>query len=69
MLCVARHEWPSSSRFLFNMHRHHSVLVLRGKRKKDTVFLHSKEGVTQGCPLLMMAHSLLILLLIKKIKK
>ena len=51
------------------MHRHHSVLVLRGKRAKDAVFLHSKEGVTQGCPLSMVAYALLILPLIKQLKK
>ena len=51
------------------MCRHHSVLVLRGKRAKDTVFLHSKEGVTQGCPLSMVAYALLILPLIKQLKK
>ena len=69
MLYVARHEWPSGSRFLFNMYRHNSVLVLRGKRAKDAVFLHSKEGVTQGCPLSMVAYALLILPLIKQLKK
>ena len=31
MMWVARHEWPSGSRFLFNIYRHHSVLVMRGE--------------------------------------
>ena len=36
---VTRHEWPSGSRFLFNIYRHHTVLVMRGKSKKKTFFL------------------------------
>ena len=31
MMWVARHEWPSGSRFLFNIYKHHSVLVMRGE--------------------------------------
>ena len=30
MIWVARHEWPSGSRFLFNIYIHHSILVMRG---------------------------------------
>ena len=69
MLRAAKHKWPSGSHFLFNMCWHHSVLVLRGKRAKDAVFLHSEEGVTEGCPLSIVAHALLISQLIKQLKK
>ena len=30
MMWLARHELPSGSRFMFNIYRHHSVLVMRG---------------------------------------
>ena len=39
MLGVTRHEWPSRSRFLFNIYRHHTVLLMRGKSEKKRVFL------------------------------
>ena len=68
MLCVARHEWPSGARFLFNLYRHHSVLIMRGETAKMTITLHSKEGVTQGCPLSMIGYAILILPLIKQLK-
>ena len=38
MVYVARHEWPSGTRFLFNMYRHHSVLVMRGETASKSVF-------------------------------
>ena len=33
MVWVARHEWPTGARFLFNMYRHHAILILRGETK------------------------------------
>ena len=39
---VARHLWQSGVRFLFNMYKHHTVLILRGKIKKSW-FLFSVE--------------------------
>ena len=35
---------------------------------KNNLFLHSQEGVTQGCPLSMVAYALLLLPLIKQLK-
>lgn len=29
MLNIARHKWPSGSRFIFNIYRNHSVWVVR----------------------------------------
>ena len=69
MVCTARHLWPSGARFLFNMYRRHAVLVMRGDNKGSTVFLHSKEGITQGCPLAMLGYILLLLPLIRVLKK
>ena len=68
MACIVRHEWPSGSRFLFNMHRHHSVLVMRGETASKTVILHSKEGVTQGCPLSMVGYAILMLPMMQLLK-
>ena len=64
MVWATRHIWPTGARFLFNIYRHHAVLVMRGDKKSSTVFLHSKEGITQGCPLAMLGYGLLILPLI-----
>ena len=45
MVCIARHEWPSGSRFLFNMHRHHSVLVLRDETALKPCFCIVGKGL------------------------
>ena len=42
---------------------------MRGEKKKETVFLFSKKGVTQGCPLTMVGYMLLIFPLNGKLKK
>ena len=39
MLWVVRHKWPSGARFMFNLYRHQSVLVVRGESKKKQFFL------------------------------
>ena len=61
MPCIARHEWHSGSRILFNLHRHHSAMVMRGKTPRNSAFLHSTEGAAQGYVLAMTGHTLLIL--------
>ena len=38
--------------FLFNIYRHHTVLLMRGENKKE-IFCFSSEGATQGYPLAM----------------
>ena len=68
MLWTVRHLWPSGARFVFNCHRHWSSLVLRNENG-TTSFLHSKEGVTQGDPLSMIAYRICILPLIKNLKR
>ena len=69
MVWVTRHLWLSGARFLFNVYIHWGTLVMRGKKKKETVFLFNKEGVPQGCPLAIAGYGLLILPLIRKLKK
>ena len=54
MLWTVRHLWPSRARVVFNCYCHWSLLVLRNGNGMDC-FMHSKEGVTQGDPLAMIA--------------
>jgi hypothetical protein len=58
---AVRHEWPSRARFVFNCYKHWAVLVLRGN-DDHTLFICSKEGVTQGDPLSMFAYGILPLI-------
>ena len=69
MAWVARHEWPSGCRMLLNFYRHHSSLVIRGECPEDSMFLLSKEGVTQGCPFSMVGYGLLVLPLIRRLQQ
>ena len=69
MVYTARFLWPSGARFLFNMYGHHAVLVMRGDKKGSTVFLRSKEGITQGYPLAILGYGLLLLPLIRVLKR
>ena len=65
MLWTARFEWPTGARFLFNMYKHWSTLVIRGK--KESFHIESKEGVTQGDPLAMIGFGLSTLPLIRSL--
>ena len=65
MLWMVRHEWPSGARFVFNCYRHWATLLLRGK--SGGCFLFSKEGVTQGDPLAMIAYGLATIPLMKSL--
>jgi hypothetical protein len=68
MLWTVRHEWPSGERFTINCYKHWSILVIRGNNGTG-VFLFSKEGVTQGDPILMVAYGIGVLPLIRQLKK
>jgi hypothetical protein len=68
MLWTVRHKWPSGARFTFNCYRHWSALVVRFPQGHAyTIF--SREGVTQGDPLAMVAYGLLLLPLIRDLKR
>ncbi len=67
MLWTVRHKWPSGARFTFNCYRHWSVLVVRYPNG-HALMIFSKEGVTQGDPLAMVAYGLLLLPLIRSLK-
>ena len=68
MMWTVRHLWPPGARFLFYCDRHWSLIVLQNMNG-TTIFLHTKEGVTQGYPLEMIAYGIVIIPLIKNIKQ
>ena len=68
MLWTVRHLWPSGPRFVFNCYCHLSSLVLRN-RNGTASSLHSKEGVTRGDTLAMIAYGIVIIPLIKNLKR
>jgi hypothetical protein len=68
MVWAVRHEWPSGATFVFNCCKHcWVILILRGN-DGHTVFIFSKDGVTQGDPLSMFAYGMGILPLIRQLK-
>ena len=69
MLWAVRHEWPSGAQFTFNCYRHWSTLVVRDTGDGSGHFLHSKEGVTQGDPLAMIAYGIGIPPLIRELRE
>ena len=68
MLWAVRHEWPSGARFTYNCYRHWATLVVRNTKDGSGHFLHSKEGVTQGDPLAMIAYGIGVLPLIRVLR-
>ena len=69
MLWYVSHEWPSGAQFTFNCYRHCSTLVVRDIRDGSFHFMHSKEGVTQGDPLSMIAYIIGVLPLIRELRE
>ena len=65
MLWAVRYEWPNGAQFTYNCYRHWSTLVVRNTEDGSGHFLHSKEGVTQGDLLAMIAYGIGILPLIR----
>ena len=64
MLWAVRFEWLGGARFAVNCYHHWSTLMVRAGDGMGH-FLFSKEGVTQGDPLVMVAYGLGILPLIQ----
>ena len=64
MVC---HLWPSGDCFVFNCCYHWSLLIFRNGNGA-AVFLHSREGMTQGDPLAMVAYGIGVLPPIKKMR-
>ena len=68
MLWDVRHECPSDAQLTFNCYRHWSTLVVRDMGDRSGHFLHSKEGVTQGVPLAIIAYGIGVLPIIREIQ-
>ena len=64
MIWDVSYEWPSSAQFTFNCYRHWATLVVRDIGDGSGHFLHSKDGVTQGDALVMIAYGIGVLPLI-----
>ena len=69
MLWAVRHEWPGGAQFTFNCYHHWAMLVVRNTMDRSGHFLHSKEGVTQGDPLAMIAYDIGVLLFIRDLRR
>ena len=67
MLWDVRHEWPSGAQFTFNCYLHWATLVVMDIGDGSCHFLHSKEGMTQGDPLAMIAYGIEVLPLIREL--
>ena len=67
ILWPVRHEWPSGAQFAFNCYRHWATLVVRDTGDGSGHFFQSKEGVTQGDPLIMIAYEIGVLPLIREL--
>ena len=67
IICTVHHLWPSRARSVLNFYRQWSLLVLRNRNEMAS-FMNSREGVTQGGPLSMVAYGIDVLPLIKNLK-
>ena len=67
MIWAVRHEWPSGKQFTFSCYRHLATLVERDTGEGSGHFLYSKEGVTQGDPLTIIAYGIGVLPLIREL--
>ena len=63
MLWAVLNKWPSGAKFILNLYCHWAT------RDGSGHFLHSKEGVTQGDPLTMIAYVIRVLPLIRDIQR
>ena len=68
MLWMVQHLWLPRALFVFNCYRHWSSLFLRNRNGTASI-LHSREGMTQGDPLAMIAYMIGILPLINNIQR
>ena len=67
IIWAVQHKWTSGAQFPFNCYRHWSTLVVRDTEYGSGHLLHSKEGLTQGHPLSMIAYSIGVLPLIREL--
>ena len=67
MLRMVCHLWFSGAHFVLYCYSHHYLLVLRNRDGTANI-IYSREGVTQGYPLAMVAYGFRIIPLIKRLK-
>lgn len=67
ILWRVRHLWHRASRYMFNLYRHWNTLLLYSynNSNRPESIIHSKEGVTQGGQMEMVAYGIGILPLIQ----
>ena len=68
MLWAVQHEWPSGAQFTFNCYRHWATLVVQDTGDGSVHFFHSKEGMTQGDPLAIIACGIGVLPLTRELQ-
>ena len=56
MLWTVQHRWPAGARFAFNCYRHWAQILLHHRGGGAPVTILSREGVTQGDPLLVVLY-------------
>ena len=69
VLLAVWHGWPGGAQFTFNCYHHWATLVVRDIADGSGHFLHSKEGVTQGDPLAMIAYGIMVLPFIRDLRR
>ena len=67
MLWAVHHEWTSGAQFVFNCYCHWATLVVRDLEGSGH-FFKSKEGVTQGEPLSMIAYGIGFLPIVQELR-
>ena len=67
ILWAVLHEWPSGAQFTFNCYRQWATLVVRETGDRSGHFFNSKEVMTQGGPLAMIAYGIGVLPLTREL--
>ena len=68
MLWAVQHEWPRGAQFTVNCYSHWANLVVCNTKGGLGHLLNSKEDVTQGDPLAMIAYGIGVLPLIRELR-
>jgi hypothetical protein len=64
-----RHLWPSASRYMHNLYKHQSTLLVRDSLAGECHRLDSAEGMVQGCPMAMLGFAVGLLPMVRKLKE
>ena len=67
MLWTVWHLCPAGARFAFNLYRHRAQLLLRQPEEPPVTIL-SREGLTQGEPLLIVLYGVPLVPLAKELR-